>query len=111
MRQNKLADVRGADRPVSFTVGRFSNKLLLLDGYQPSRSILEVCAGRFLDLGLRTGIHAFGKQMKIKSIIPGLLLCATASPAVAETSLLNSLPGNVQKSIEETCAACRKRQC
>jgi len=45
--------------------------------------------------------------MKIKSIIAGLLLYTRALPAIAETSLLNSLPGNVQKSIEETRAACR----
>jgi hypothetical protein len=45
--------------------------------------------------------------MKIKSIIAGLLLCATALPAIAETSVLKSLPGNVQKGIEETRAACR----
>jgi len=45
--------------------------------------------------------------MKIKSIIAGLLLSVTALPAIAETSLLKSLPDKVQKSIEETRAACR----
>ena len=45
--------------------------------------------------------------MKIKSIVAWLLLCSTALPAIAETSVLKSLPGNVQKSIEETRAACR----
>jgi hypothetical protein len=45
--------------------------------------------------------------MKIKSIIIWLLLCATALPAIAETSLMKSLPDRVQKSIEETRAACR----
>jgi hypothetical protein len=45
--------------------------------------------------------------MKLKSIIAGPLLCATTLPAIAETSVLKSLPGKVQKSIEETRAACR----
>jgi hypothetical protein len=45
--------------------------------------------------------------MKIKTIIAWLLLCSTALPAIAETSVLESLPGNVQKSVEETRAACR----